>query len=284
MKSLFEYMNYRDYLREAYEDKKQKSPFYSYRLFSQKAGFKSPNFLKLVIDNQRNITKESAFRFSKAFGHNKREAEFFENLVFFNQAKTLEEKNAYLSKVMKYRVKSDDLHKIEASEYSYLSKWYHPVVLELASAVDFKDDYKKLAQMLVPPITAIEAEKSVALLLDLKFLRKKEDGAYEATSTQLSTGFQVRSIGVANYHKSMIAMASEAIERFPSTRRDISSVTIGISRETYKTIISRTQQFAMELMQIADADKNREMVAQVNLQVFPLSQDFPAKEANNGQV
>jgi uncharacterized protein (TIGR02147 family) len=280
MKSLFEYMNYRDYLREAYEDKKQKSPFYSYRLFSQKAGFKSPNFLKLVIDGDRNLTKESAFKFSKAFGHNKREAEYFENLVFFNQSKTLEEKNAYLSKLMRYRVKTD-IKKIEVSEYSYLSQWYHPVVRELVTTVDFKGDFKRLASSLVPVITPVEAERSVQLLLDLKFIRKRADNTYEQTTTQLTTGFHVQSIGAANYHKAMIGLAGESIERFPASEREINSVTVGVSRATYETIVSRTRQFAMELMQIAEADKNVQMVAQVNMQVFPLSIAFGGKEATD---
>ena len=278
MKSLFEYMNYREYLRDAYEDKKAKSSFYSYRLFSQKAGFKSPNFLKLAMDGDRNLTKESSFRFSKAFGHNKREAEYFENLVFFNQSKTLEEKNAYLSKLMKYRIKTD-LKKIEVSEYAYLSQWYHPVVRELVTSVDFRDDYKRLGQTLVPPITAVEAEKSVALLADLKFILRREDGTYAKTSAQLTTGFQVQSIGVANFHKAMINLASESIERIPAARRDINSLTLSVSDETYRTIISRAQQFATELLHIAESDQNNEIVAQVNIQIFPLSEQFSTKGA-----
>jgi uncharacterized protein (TIGR02147 family) len=280
MKTIFEYMNYRDYLREAYADKKQKSPFYSYRLFSQKAGFKSPNFLKLVIDGARNLTKESAFHFSKAFGHNKRESEYFENLVFFNQSKTLEEKNAYLSRLMKFRVKTD-AKKIEASEYAYLSQWYHPVVRELVTAKDFAGDFKKLGNALIPAITAAEAEKSVQLLLDLNFIAKGANGRFEQTNTQLTTGFHVQSIGAANYHKAMIRLADESIERFTAAQREINSVTVGVSNETYNTLVARTRQFAMEMMQIAEADTNVQRVAQVNMQVFPLSIELGGKEATD---
>ena len=115
MHSLFEYMNYRDFLRDYYEEKKREHSFYSFRLFSQKAGFKSPNFLKLVIDGNRNLSKESVYKFVKALGLNKKESDYFENLVFFNQSESLEEKNAYLARLLKHRTKADP-GRIEESE------------------------------------------------------------------------------------------------------------------------------------------------------------------------
>src|SRR5512133_3155273 len=100
-------MDYREFLLHTFEEKKSKHDFYSYRLFSQKAGFKSPNFLKLVIDGERNLTKESIFKTCKAFSLNKKESDYFENLVFLNQSKSLEEKNSYLVKIVKYRSRSN---------------------------------------------------------------------------------------------------------------------------------------------------------------------------------
>ena len=277
MKHLYEYMNYRDYLRDSYDEKKRDHPFYSFRLFSQKAGFSSPNFLKLVIDAKRNLSKESVFKFSKALSHNKKEAEYFENLVFFNQSKTLEEKNAYLSKLMKYRRKSDP-KKIEESEYSYYSEWYHPVIRELVTAIDFKGDYKTLGHAVIPPISPVEAEKSVKLLLDLAFIEKTDNGRYAKSTATLTTGPLVRSIAVANYHKAMMQRASESIERFPSNQRDISSLTLSVSGETMGAMIEKLREFRKELLDIAEADKNPGMAVQINFQLFPLSAPFTSDE------
>jgi uncharacterized protein (TIGR02147 family) len=277
MKHLFEYMNYRDYLRDSYGEKKRDHPFYSFRLFSQKAGFTSPNFLKLVIDAKRNLSKESVFKFSKALSHGKKEAEYFENLVFFNQSKTLEEKNAYLSKLMKYRRKTDP-RKIEESEYSYYSEWYHPVVRELVTAVNFKGDYKTLGRAVTPPLSPAEAEKSVKLLLDLSFIEKTDTGRYTKSAATLTTGPIVRSIAVANYHKAMMQRASESIERFPASQRDISSLTLSVSGETMGAIIEKLREFRKELLELAEADKKPAMAVQVNFQLFPLSAPFNSGE------
>lgn len=283
MKPIFEYMNYREFLRDYYSEKKAKHSFYSYRLFSQKAGFSAPNVLKLAIDGRRNLTKDSVFRFCKALGLNKKESAYFENLVFFNQSVTLEEKNAYLTEIMKYRAKPG-AKKIEKDEYSYYSEWYHPVIRELAAAVDFKNDFKNLAQAVVPAITAAEAEKSVRLLLDLGFMKTDGNGTYWKTSASLTTGAVVRSIAVANYHKAMMARASEAIERFGATERDIESLTLSVSDETYRLMMKKAQDFLVqEILPMAEADAKTERVVQVNMQIFPLSQPVMRNNAQEGE-
>jgi uncharacterized protein (TIGR02147 family) len=279
MKPIFEYMNYREFLRDYYSEKKEQHAFYSYRLFSQKAGFKSPNFLKLVIEGERNLSKDSVFKFAKALNLKKKEADYFENLVFFNQSESLEEKNAYLTKLMRHRAKPG-AKKMERGEYSYYSEWYHPVIRDLVGAVNFKDNFKMLGQAVAPSISAAEAEKSVKLLLDLGFIRTDGNGTYWKTSASLTTGPVVRSVAIANYHKAMLQLASESIERFPSSQRDVESLTVSVSEETYRIMMKRASDFLLnELLPLAEADKNNERVAQVNLQIFPLSQGLkPGKE------
>ncbi|MDG5816114.1 TIGR02147 family protein [Chitinispirillales bacterium ANBcel5] len=272
-KTIFEYLDYREYLKDFYDWKKNKYSFYSYRLFSQKAGFKSPNFLKLVIDGKRNLTKESVFRFSKALNLNKSETDYFENIVFLNQCRSLDEKNAYLCKIMRHRVKCDP-KKIEESQYEYYSQWYHPVIRELVTAVDFGDDFKRLASLVIPSITVSEAKRSVDLLLKLNYIRKNDHGNYEKISNTLTTGPQVRSVAVSNFHKSMIKLGSDAIERFPSKLRNISSLTLSVSEDTCSQVISKIETFRKELLDLAEADSEPSKVLQLNMQLFPLSDNF----------
>jgi uncharacterized protein (TIGR02147 family) len=263
-------MDYREYLRNLFDKRKEEHPFYSYRLFSQKAGFKSPNFLKLVVDGKRNLTKESVYRVARAFGLNKSESDYLENLVFLNQCKTLDEKNLYLSRIFRYRVKCDP-HLLESSEFDYYSQWYNPVLCELVEAMDFRDNFKKLAAAVIPAISAADAEKSIALLLRLGLVVKKDDGTYSRTASSFTTGAQVRSVAVANYHKAMMRLASESVERFGARDRDITSVTITVSPETERAIREKLQLVRRECLELAEADRGIRRVVQLNLQMFPLS-------------
>ncbi len=85
MKPIYGYANYRTFLRDFYHEKKRLNPYYSYRLFSMKAGFRAPNLLKLVMDGDRNLTRNSLTKFVRALKLSEHEARYFETLVRRNQ-------------------------------------------------------------------------------------------------------------------------------------------------------------------------------------------------------
>src|SRR3954469_6473209 len=101
---VFEYSNYRSFLRDLYEFEKAAHRKFSFRYFSKQAGFSSPNFLKLVIEGKRNLSIESIARFAKALKLNKEEATFFRALVLFNQASTTEERGMWVQEILKSRL------------------------------------------------------------------------------------------------------------------------------------------------------------------------------------
>src|SRR3989338_9919808 len=86
--NIFEYDNYRSFLKDLYALLKQEKSAFSFRFFSRQAGFRSPNFLKLVMEGKRNLSPESIEKFAKGLKLNKNEADFFRRLVLLNQATT----------------------------------------------------------------------------------------------------------------------------------------------------------------------------------------------------
>src|SRR3954463_10305239 len=87
---VFNYEDFRFFLKESFYYLKTTSAF-SYRKFNLEAGFTSPNYLKRVIDGDRNLSSSSIPKCAKALRLNQQENWFFENLVFFNQSKSVEE-------------------------------------------------------------------------------------------------------------------------------------------------------------------------------------------------
>ena len=121
MINIFEYQNHRLYLKDYYEEQKKTTKYFSYRYFSKKAGINAPAFLYYVINNKRNLTKKSIAKISLAIEHNREEAEYFENLVFFNQADTIAEKTMYYSRIVETR-KHIDIAVIDKDRYEFYSK------------------------------------------------------------------------------------------------------------------------------------------------------------------
>jgi uncharacterized protein (TIGR02147 family) len=267
---VFEYDNYRAYLRDLYGFYKKTKPHFSYRYFSQKAGFRSPNFLKLVIEGKRNLSPESIERFTSALKLNKKETEFFRILVHLNQARTIGEKKLYAEKLMQFR-SFRYIHPLRQDQYRYYAEWYNIPIRELTILPEFSEDPGWIARSLLPPISPQQAQKALNLLLQLGLLERDESGRLVQADAFISTGDEVTSTSVANYHREMIQKGSEALDRFPGPVRDISSVTMALSESSFQEIKSLIQRFRKELLAIADQDQRPEGVYQINFQLFPLA-------------
>jgi uncharacterized protein (TIGR02147 family) len=76
---VFRYLDYRAFLADFYKAKKRRG--FSYRAFSRTAGLGAPNYLKLVIGGERNLTKAMATRFAGACRLQGDAAAYFERLV-----------------------------------------------------------------------------------------------------------------------------------------------------------------------------------------------------------
>jgi uncharacterized protein (TIGR02147 family) len=263
------YSNYRTYLQDFYDFKKAEQPIFSHRYFAQKAGLTSPNYLKLVMDGKRNLTKKSLVKFMAALGLKGKRAEFFENLVFFNQAESLPERNLYYANILRVRAKAG-IRKMDEAQFQLFSDWRHIVVRELAAAKGFRPDARWIAKKLGGSITEKEAEDSLKLLATLGLLKRTANGFAQADSN-ITTSDEVRSLLVKNYHRQMIQMAAAALDDLPAARRDISSITIPIHPKDFPKLKEQIQLMRKELLNLGAEAGAGEEVVQVNIQLFPLT-------------
>ena len=100
MKSIFYYTDYRAFLADYYLAKKKAQGSFSYRIFSRRAGFKSPVFIKLVIDGKANLSQQSALQLGKAMNLDDQELDYFSALVEFNQARKDDVKKETREKIL----------------------------------------------------------------------------------------------------------------------------------------------------------------------------------------
>jgi uncharacterized protein (TIGR02147 family) len=275
MANIFDYTDYRLYLRTYFDERKKKDPSFSHRWLARRLELATSNFIMLVMQGKRNITNQLCFKLSDALKHTKKEAEYFENMVGFNQARTGREKDLYFSRMMALR-KNLKVDKIAEWQYEYYSGWYHPVIRELVASPLYSGDPAALAKILVPSITPQQARQSVVLLEKLGMIERRGK-QYVQTSPLLTTGPEVNSLAVANFHQNMGRLAIEALDRIPREERNISSSTIFITRETFDIIRKRIEDVRKELLGLADAGQQGERVYQLNFQLFPVSKPIRNK-------
>lgn len=267
---VFQYLDYRAYLRDWYHAHNQDGRSFSYRAFARRAGLKSPNYLKLVMDGTRNLTPQTAERFTKGLGIDGEEASYFMDLVAFNQAPTSVERNKQYSRLTSFRGYRK-AHRIDLAHAAYHSAWYMPAIREMAASPCVDGDPSWIAQQLVPPITRKEAERAIETLIALGLMVREDDGRLRQVDELVSTGAEIQGLHIANYHRAMMERASAAIDLVPSEERDISSLTMCVGEDGLRRLKARVQRFRRELIELSALDDDPVQVVQMNFQLFPLT-------------
>jgi len=267
---VFDYLDYRAYLRDVYVAKKSGSGTFSFRAFSRRAGLRSPNHLKRVTDGERNLTPEMAARYARALDLTGDSATYFLDLVAFNQAKSSVERNAAYERLTGFR-DYRRAHKLDLAHAAYHSTWYLPAIREMAHRPDFQASPVWIAKRLLPPVSVADAERALATLLDLKLLAKDTDGRAKPTETVVTTGPETTGLHIGNYHRTMLERAAASIDLVAAPLRDISSLTFCVGDDGLRRIKARIQRFRQELVMIATQEQEGEQVVQLNMQLFPLT-------------
>jgi len=209
----------------------------------------------------------------------KKEEEYFETIVAFDHAKTHEEKDKYFNKMLILR-EYKSIKLLEKEQYIYFSHWYVPVVRELVTHPQYRDDPSWIAEQIIPPISKAKVCKAIKLLEDLGMIKKEGSKWIQTTNNTISTPSEVISLAVVKYHKDIISLARESIDRFKLNERDIRSVTIGLSKDGFEHIKKRLEAFWKELLDFSNTQNNIEQVMQINMQAFPLTKQITQENKN----
>ena len=280
---MFRYLDYRSYLADLYAAKKKKG--FSFRAFSRAAGLGAPNYLKLVIAGQRNLTPDMAERFAEACGLQNDAADYFKHLVEFNQARTQEKRNAAYERLTGF-VRYRKAQRIEVAQAAYHSTWYMPAIRELVVSPAFREDPEWVAAALVPPVKPQDVKSAIETLLELGLLHRDPHGQLRQTSAVVSTGAQTQSMHIRNYHAQMLERAGASMELVPAAQRDITSLTFCLPEDGIEKLKERLAEFRRELIELAESQSDRGQVVQLNLQLFPLTGALltkPRKEDKKGK-
>jgi uncharacterized protein (TIGR02147 family) len=191
-------------------------------------------------------------------------------LVQFKNEKKAARKEAFLQELLALRTTSPEL-KLENMKLRFFEKWYYPVIRELVCLTDYGDDYHSLANAVLPRISPDQAEGAVKYLLENGFLKKNAQGKYEQFEQVLTTGPEVNSTIVRKYHKQTLIQCAKALETVEQDDRDITSLTLGVSRKTFDRIKDEFKAMRKRLLALAREDEHATQVCLVSFQVVPRS-------------
>lgn len=268
MKSrLFEYLEYRDFLRDFYEEKKRVNPRFSLRMMGNKIGI-DPAYLLHVMRKENHLSPRLVEQVVQYLALDDRERLYFEALVGYSRARNDAEARGFYDRILSMRAPS--LATLSDAQFEFYRDWRHAVVLAALETIPLKDHYGELGRRLSPPLSAARVKASVELLERLGLAARNDGGFWERTHRNLTTADHTTLL-MREFHKEMITQAAQSLSRIPPDERDVSSLTLHMRRESLEDVRSLLRQCRQAILQRVSLDRDADMVYQANFQVFPLT-------------
>lgn len=269
MKALSEYSDYRKFLADYYQQKKLTQPGFSYRYFLRQAGIKGPSFFKEVVDGKKNLSVSGIKGFARALEFDKKEAEYFQYLVLYNQAQKATIKQRFFLKLSALR--GDAVSGIVKEEqFEYFSHWYNIAIREYIHAHKFFDDYDAMVRTITPRITCQQAQKAVKLLRKLGLITIGDNGFYVITDPIIAFDAELENISAHNVHKSMQAISALALDVFPKEQRYFRTVIGSFSEDSFHKIRMELDGARKRILDIINDDEGDRKIFHVGMQLYPL--------------
>jgi len=266
--SVFGYLDYRLFLADHCRHAKRVDARFSNRVFAVRAGLPVSNasLLSKVIAGKRNLTLDLRFKFGNALGLAGEAFRYFDLLVQFNQAGSTEAKNHFYAELAKYRGSRAKV--LASGGYQYYSKWYYSIVRAYFGYDQAEKNPNAIAKRLFPAITGKEVEEAIAVLLDLKLIKRMANG-YAVTESHIATEREILDLAAKNRMYEMTRLALEAFNQVPAESREYNALTMYISERGFSSIKERIQSFREELREMVEKDSREDRVYTLTMHFFP---------------
>ena len=272
VKNIFRYDDYRSFLADYFEEQKAAGTSFSHRSFAQKAGFSSHTFCPLVIKGQRSLTDDSTEKIIRALSLKDKAPDYFRALVKYNQAKTADGKRDLFEQLELLRDKTR-FSKLDKKAYPFFDAWYYPVVRALAAYSDWAGDFRKLAKMVKPPITADEARVAVSALVSAGMLIQESETLFKVHSKKITTA-DVPAIVRNKNRRDILQQCTSNAEAMSPDERYLAYTTLATTGKTYKKIAEYLDGVRENVIEMVMADEGTDRVYELLFNVVPFSEKF----------
>ena len=269
---LLQYLDYRAFLADYCEWRRLADPGFSQRVFAKEADLpaSSSSLLPAVLKGRRNLSQNLRVKFSKALKLAERDANYFDVLVQFNQAKGMSEKNFFFTQLSKFR--SSRAHVLNETQFEFFSKWYYSAIRNFFSMETGERNPVAIAGRLFPEVSPEQVEDAIRLLLSLELIKKTANG-YAVTEKHISTPKDVQARAAREHMLELTRMSMEILDKTPAALRQYNALMFTVSPQGFDTVKDRIRSFLEELREILDRDQDEDRIYSLTLQLFPNSRE-----------
>ncbi len=274
------YTDFRKYLKDffdhkVYETRKDRRP-YNYSQFSVAAEIKSPAYLKMIIENQRNLSPVMAQKFGYALGLQKEDIQEFILLVNYGQAIDPLERNRHLKKLSEFRVRSQlKKGELESDVWDKVPSWITWVLYAMADQKNVKFEAENLKQLIKNKPPFDEIKKSLERLLSSGELQPNELNGEMVKTRELMAGVEkVPTALVRKLQAELIYLGLDSLFQDSPTDREFGALTFALTEEEFESLKFELRHLRKRLNKdfaVSRKAVKGDRVFQLNIQLFPVT-------------
>jgi len=265
---LFDYTDYRLFLSDFYKLAKSQNRFLTHRFIAETVGASSTGWFSDLVKGRISLTGLHFHKLVGLLGLSKTESDYFSAMVSMAQAASFEEREASLAKMLSFKEVRTQL--LGEDKFAFYSHWYHAILRELLFIYDFDGDYLKLGHKLRPPISPAKAKESIELLKRLDLIKADSRGFLKPTETVLKKDGSAKALKLGSFLRTNIEMGLDALDKVPADQRDISSLSIVLTDENFKSAVEEVKALRKKLLKLSETSTTGK-VYQCNFQIFPVT-------------
>lgn len=280
--NVYQYDDFRLFLRDAFEFKKMEEGDYSYRKFAAAAGIANPGYLLDVIIGKRTLSRNQALKMAPVFGLNETETDFFLLLAQFGQSKKDPKRQEFYQDMLSRRNRSR-FARLSPSLVKYYQDYHYSLVRCAIEAMDFRGDCEALGKFLDPPMAPAQVRKYLEDLEEWHLVVKDSDGRYRVTEKFVEPPPTLSAM-VRRLNREWILQSAEVPFKFGSSDRHVSTLLLMVSEGTRKVLMEKIEAFRKEVLDIVEKDPAPETIMQLSVQFFPKSRKINGNGSNRAHT
>jgi uncharacterized protein (TIGR02147 family) len=259
-------LDYRVWLKDAYEARKQESAFFSYRFMALRLEIDAGQLVK-ILQGKLHLPERAVPKVVKLFSLDGREADYLQELVAFAKSRSRKETAESFNRLMD--LKGLDARTLEDRHAAYYLDWRHTVVRSLIGIATFRGDYEALGRLCDPPLSEDEARRSVELLESLDLVARDEKGVWRLKSTHVVQGSSVPRQAVRKFQADVLQLAERALNEVPPEEREISTQTVAVSASDLPVLRGWVADFWRQVQLLAQGSLKPDRICHVGVMLFP---------------
>lgn len=273
MNHIYFYLDYRQYLLDAYAFFKKKHKYLSYAYLAHKVNVERSSLIK-IFNGHRHLPLDRMDLMTQEFSIFGKEKIYFEKLVQYGRALDTKEKEILFQELQ--NLKPIEQLNLEQKHLKLFVNWYSLAIWSMIGikkcSVDF--DFSK---HILPELNPHKAKEALQDLLKCDLIGVDDLGFYYKKNNNLLVPNSLNPEEIQRYFKTMLNLAGDALQHFDVQEKHFSALVIDIPDDSIPEIKRMIADFRKNMIRHVNQMGPSNRVMQLSVQLFPLTQKMEKK-------